>query len=101
MLGLSKAKVVQMGQGLGVPWRHTFTCSAGVRSPDLAAAAARAAGGAAEFTRAAAADIEALLVHCGRCSQCLARQAAFHEAGVEAHDVRYMRNLAQASSDKP
>ena len=42
-----------MGEGVGVPWRHTYVCREGG------------------------------IKHCGRCPKCVERKEAFRQAGVE------------------
>lgn len=51
LLRLSKAKIVRLGERLRVPWKLTWSCYAGGRSP------------------------------CGRCDACRLRQKGFAEAG--------------------
>ena len=52
-VGYSKAEIVARGMGLGVDYATTYSCLLGYP------------------------------LHCGRCPQCMKRQAAFHEAGYE------------------
>lgn len=54
LLGMSKAQVVQAGEGLGVPWEITFSCYAPVAG-----------------------------LPCGRCDSCILRADAFRQAGIE------------------
>eukprot|EP00897_Mesotaenium_endlicherianum_P002828 jgi/Mesen1/2573/ME000162S01702 len=56
---MSKAHVASLGASLGVPWEATYSCMVG---------------------RAR---------HCGRCSQCRQRRAAFELAGVPEKDDFY------------
>lgn len=87
LLSMSKAQVVAQGAGLGVPWHLTFSCMAGrVSTATAAAAAAASVGGLAS---ADVSMVRMVLRHCGRCSQCRARRAAFAEAGVAEDGVHY------------
>lgn len=54
---LSKSRIVKIGDSLGVPFEHTWSCYAGKT------------------------------VHCGKCSSCAERKKAFREAGIKDKTV--------------
>lgn len=58
LINLKKTEIIQLGDRLGVPWEHTWSCYAG--SPSNASSAA-----------------------CGICDACRLRLAAFAELGLE------------------
>ncbi len=61
---LRKVDIVRLGQDLGVDWDLSYSCLLGRAQ------------------------------HCGSCPQCLKRREAFREAGLQASDVRYARDLS-------
>jgi 7-cyano-7-deazaguanine synthase len=63
LITYDKDKVVKLGQELGVPWQHTYSCYSGYGFATR--------GG------------ERIPVGCGICSNCKRRKLAFRDAGVE------------------
>lgn len=64
LLRLSKERIVRLGDGLGVPWRLTWSCYAGGPTP------------------------------CGRCDACRLRALGFRSAGLRDPAVRKARGPA-------
>ncbi|MDG6938770.1 MAG: 7-cyano-7-deazaguanine synthase [Nitrososphaerota archaeon] len=62
LLTYDKDAVVRLGEKLGVPWEHTYSCYAGYGFREV--------------------DGRKLPVHCGVCSNCGRRKLAFRDAGV-------------------
>ncbi len=67
LITYDKDAVVRLGEELGVPWEHTYSCYSG-----------------SGFTEAGGKSIP---VHCGYCSNCKRRKLAFAQAGVRDPSV--------------
>lgn len=78
LITYDKDGVVKLGEELGVQWRYTYSCYAGVGFADVGA--------------------EKYPVHCGMCSNCKRRHIAFVQAGVPDPSM-YARYLQLSEDD--